>query len=122
VPVKIRCVCFILGLNVGVDDMNDVTGASTSTSKKHDKGKPRWDLLPLGLIEEVVKVLTFGSMKYNDNNWQGLDNANERYYAAAMRHLVAWRNGEMKDSESGLSHLAHAACCLVFLFWFETKS
>lgn len=35
--------------------------------------------------------------------------------AAAMRHLAAWRDGEQLDEESGLPHLAHALCCIVFL-------
>jgi hypothetical protein len=27
--------------------------------------------------------------------------------------------GEDKDPESGLSHLAHLGCCVVFLIWHE---
>ncbi|WP_228144548.1 dATP/dGTP diphosphohydrolase domain-containing protein [Moraxella lacunata] len=26
---------------------------------------------------------------------------------------------EMVDGESGLPHLAHAVCCLIFLMWFD---
>jgi hypothetical protein len=36
-----------------------------------------------------------------------------------MRHLHAFNDGEDKDPESGLSHLAHASCCLMFLLEFE---
>ena len=32
-----------------------------------------------------------------------------------MRHLIAWSNGEDNDKESGLSHLGHAACNIMFL-------
>jgi len=32
-----------------------------------------------------------------------------------LRHLTAWWAGEDLDPESGLHHLAHAACCLMFL-------
>jgi hypothetical protein len=83
--------------------------------RKDDNAKPRWDLLPMGLVEETVKVLTFGAKKYADNNWMKVANFNERYWAALMRHLVAWRSGEINDPETGLSHLAHAVCNLVFL-------
>ena len=85
--------------------------------KKYDTGKLRWDLLPVECVEEVVKILTFGAEKYAPNNWQLVDNANERYYAALMRHIIAWRKGELLDPESGLSHLSHAACNVVFLMW-----
>jgi len=86
---------------------------------KKDKGKLRWDLLPLKPIEQVVRVLTKGAKKYSDNNWKTVPNFNERYYAAAMRHLTRWRMGYKKDKESGLSHLAHVICCLIFLLWGE---
>jgi hypothetical protein len=80
---------------------------------KFDDNKLRWDLLPLPPIEELVKVITYGASKYAPNNWRKVDP--ERYYAALMRHIVAWRNGEQEDAESGLSHIAHAMCNLVFL-------
>ena len=82
---------------------------------KHDTGKLRWDLLPMSAIEKIVAVLSFGAAKYGANNWQALDDFESRYFAALERHLVAWRRGERIDSESGLPHLAHAGCCLVFL-------
>lgn len=88
---------------------------------KHDGGKPRWDLLPLSAVEPIVVVLTFGAIKYAPGNWMTLDDAVERYYAAMMRHLAAWRGGERYDPESGLHHLAHAGCCMIFLLWFETR-
>jgi len=36
-----------------------------------------------------------------------------------MRHIAAYNEHENKDPESGLSHLAHAACCLLFLLEYE---
>jgi len=48
-------------------------------------------------------------------NWRKVPNARERYYAAALRHLEAWRADWIADDESGLHHLAHAMCCLHFL-------
>jgi hypothetical protein len=84
---------------------------------KYDTGKLRWDLLPIDCIEDVVKILSFGANKYGPNNWQGIEE--DRYYAALMRHLSAYRQGQLIDEESGLSHLAHAMCNVVFLLWFE---
>jgi len=88
---------------------------------KYDTDKLRWYLLPMECVEDVVRILTFGAKKYADNNWQLVDNANERYYSAMMRHLVAWRKGELIDPESGEPHLSHAMCNLTFLMWFEKQ-
>lgn len=87
--------------------------------RKYDSGKLRWDLLPIEEVEQIVAVMSMGSVKYGDNNWQQLDNGIERYYAALMRHLVAWRKGEDTDKESGLSHLAHCATNIIFLMYLE---
>jgi hypothetical protein len=87
--------------------------------KKYDSGKPRWSLLPKGAVASIVDVLEFGAKKYAENNWQLVPDGKTRYYDAAMRHLEAWHNGELNDPETGLPHLAHAGCCLMFLGWLD---
>lgn len=94
------------------------TGTSNTTGKKDDEGKIRLELIEPSFIEEVGQVLTFGANKYGANNWQKVENAKDRYYAAALRHLLAWRKGEKQD-ESGCSHLAHVATNMMFLRWLE---
>lgn len=89
---------------------------------KYDSGKLRWDLLPVEEIEGIVDVLTFGANKYADNSWQNVDNGIERYYAALMRHIIAWRKGEKKDDESGIDHLYHALTNLVFISWLTKNA
>lgn len=91
----------------------------TAQGLKFDHEKLRWDLIPMECVEEIVKVLTMGSVKYGPNNWQLVEDAEERYYAALLRHLSAWRQGEHKDPESGLSHMSHVLCNAIFLSWFE---
>ena len=86
---------------------------------KLDNNKPRWSLLPNGTIVKVIAVLEFGAKKYSVDNWQKVTEPRRRYYDAAMRHIDAWRMKEPNDPDSGLSHLAHAVCCLLFLLWFE---
>lgn len=85
---------------------------------KHDKGKLRWDLLPLGLVEWLVKVYTFGANKYKPNTWQHVSNGYDRYKAAMMRHLTAHEKGETFDPESGLPHLAHMAWNAMAVLYF----
>lgn len=89
------------------------------TGNKADDGKDRWDLLPTKAVRAVVKVLTFGAKKYAPENWRKVPDARRRYYAAALRHLTAWWEGETDDPETGLHHLAHAACCIIFLLEVE---
>lgn len=82
---------------------------------KLDTEKDRWDLLPIKAVRGIVQVLTFGARKYAPDNWKHVPDARRRYYAAALRHMAAWWEGEQVDQESGLPHLAHAGCCLLFL-------
>ena len=88
---------------------------------KKDEGKNRLDLVYPILIEQVGRVRTFAvTSKYGDpENWKTIDNLISRYTAAAMRHFEAWRSGEKVDKESGLSHLAHCACNIMFLMEWE---
>lgn len=82
--------------------------------QKNDAKKNRLDLLPIAALEEVGKVLTFGAGKYAAHNWRRCP-SRVRYLAAALRHLFAWARGEDNDPETGLSHVAHASCCCLFL-------
>lgn len=85
-----------------------------SDFRKNDAGKARYDLIPAVALDEVAQVLAIGAMKYGADNWRrGADWS--RYFAAAMRHLWAWWRGDDLDPETGRHHLAHAACCVLFL-------
>lgn len=85
---------------------------------KLDIDKPRLDLLPWHAVEGAARVLTYGAAKYAPHNWaKGM--AWSRLQAAARRHLVAFSKGENVDSESGLPHLDHAVCCLMFLSEYQ---
>lgn len=89
---------------------------------KYDCEKPRWDLLPMREVDEVVQVLTAGASKYSDDNWKFVQPQRQRYFSACMRHLCAWWEGEINDLETGKSHLAHAVCCLLFLMWGDNEA
>ena len=85
---------------------------------KHDENKPKLDLLPVGPLIDIARVLMKGKETYGRDNWRkGL--AWSRCYAATLRHLFAWQNGETNDPETGLNHLAHAACEIFFLLEFS---
>lgn len=87
---------------------------------KYDMDKPRMDLIPPEVVNELAKILTFGAKKYGDRNWEA-GMAWSRPYAALIRHILAWWSGEDKDPETGESHLAHAACNIAFLITYEQR-
>lgn len=86
---------------------------------KHDHGKPAFDLLPPRALADVSAVLGYGANKYAAHNWRKATRWG-RYSAAALRHVFAWLSGEDLDKESGLPHLAHATCCLLFLLELQS--
>lgn len=87
---------------------------------KADEDKVRFDLIPPEALFALASVLTFGSIKYEDRNWEkGMKWG--RPFGALMRHMWAWWRGEQADPETGYSHLWHAFCCVAFLITYEQR-
>lgn len=86
---------------------------------KHDQEKPDMSLLSAIAITRIAEVMSYGKKKYSAHNWRG-GLAFSRLLGACLRHVFAYVGGESIDPESGLSHLAHASCCLMMLLEFET--
>jgi hypothetical protein len=81
---------------------------------KHDEDKPRPDLIDPNFLLGMARVMAHGAKKYGDENWRQCPDS-MRYYAATLRHLLVWANGEFYDADSGEDHLYHAACSLMML-------
>lgn len=88
---------------------------------KYDTGKLRFSLIPPETTRALAQVLTFGAEKYAPNNWQLVENGQERYLDALYRHLEAHRLGEYLDPESGLPHLSHVLTNAAFLHYLTQK-
>ena len=74
---------------------------------RDDNGKPPIHLIPPDVILRLARVYQYGAKKYAPRNWEkGMDWS--RMYDSAMRHLLAFWNGEDLDPESGLPHIDHA--------------
>lgn len=87
-------------------------------AKKFDDGKPPISMINREALEQEAHVLAFGASKYGRENWKnGLEE--HRLLDAALRHIIAYADGEHVDPESGLSHLAHARCSLGFLLYLN---
>jgi len=70
------------------------------------EGKNRHDLIPPFVLDELSKVYTYGTIKYDDENYlKGLKWKKE-VIGPMLRHLWKWIRGEKIDKESGCHHMA----------------
>lgn len=99
------------------EELLDILTIKKDTAIKHDSDymeKPPMELLSGRVLEEVAQVLGFGAQKYSSWNWQsGFDYS--RLISGSLRHIMQFKRGENEDLESGLNHISHAICNLMFL-------
>jgi len=86
--------------------------------KKDMLGKPDYTLIDPYFLEGMVNAMEKGKVKYARQNWQTIHDPH-KLMAAAMRHLFAVHRGEFADNETGMSHLLHVACNMMFLYYHE---
>lgn len=104
------------------ETFNQPTQDTTDYSIKYDQGKHKLSQFPREAMEAVVEVMEYGARKYGKGSWNRVEV--ERYIDAAARHLYAMQdidengrecvNLSKKDDESGLEHLYHLACNIVY--------
>lgn len=74
---------------------------------KQKKNKLMVELVPPESVKAMAKIFEFGTRKYTPRGWEaGMEF--EDYLAAAERHLLELKEGNMIDEESGMPHLFHA--------------
>ena len=105
-----------------IDDIDNTDNNNTDYTIKHDKGKPQLALFPKEAMEAVCEIMEFGANKYGQGTWDRVEAI--RYINAAARHLYAMQSKDENgkecidlskvDSESGLEHLYHLACNVVY--------
>ena len=114
---------------VVLDFLNGVRWDSTGT---HTLEVARNYLLrdndPVKLLYSVGEVLTMGAKKYAPRNWeQGLSYVDtvDCIIRHGLKYLHAVETGDETlklDEESGLPHVAHMLCNIMFLLHFEQES
>jgi len=70
------------------------------------------NLVPASSIIYQALAMEDGARKYGPFNWRSNKVIASIYVAAAMRHLMAWYDGEENAEDSQKPHLAHALACL----------
>lgn len=96
-----------------MESERETTQSKLKEGTKHDQEKPAMQYLSNIWIIGVSEVLGFGAKKYEGHNWRkGITSS--RLLGACLRHVFAYMGGEDNDPETGLCHLHHASCCLMF--------
>ena len=100
--------------------MLERNGDVMSKGNKSDSGKPSISLIPSIALVEEARVLDFGKRKYAEHNWRkGIEWS--RIIDGILRHIVAYKEGQTHDPETGISHMAHVRCGAGFLLDYEVN-
>lgn len=89
------------------------------TAGRFSEGKIRYDLVAPWALEQIARVYTYGTIKYDDDNWWKGLKWKKDVFGCILRHVWKWFRGEINDDESGLHHLAHAAWNCMALMEYE---
>lgn len=92
-------------------------GGTKPTNPKDSIGvrKAPLSCVPMNVIAEMGIGMLEGAAKYGRHNYRGVGVRTSVYFDAAMRHLIAFWEGEDIDADSGLSHVAKAMVTLAVL-------
>lgn len=101
-------------------------GAEKQEMLRYNQNKLRVSLVPVSAIEGMASVLTYGANNYTVKDEKGnviIDGANNWRSGAKWtsvldsleRHLLAFKRGEDRCSESGELHIDHLMCNAAFL-------
>lgn len=87
---------------------------------RKNEGKTPLELISPILLEGVGEVLAAGAKKYEEHNWRrGMKWS--IVLGSMLRHISKWISPIHSDfdEETGLNHLNHAACNIMFLMEYE---
>jgi hypothetical protein len=79
------------------------------------RAKPPLSTVPVPVLFEMGAGLMEGAAKYARHNYRVAKIRASVYYDAALRHLMAWWEGEDIDPESGVHHVGKTLSCLAVL-------
>ena len=94
---------------------NDPTTKPTNPKDALGSNKLPLHLVPPIAVAQEALALEYGMLQYGRANWRGVGVRATIYIDAVFRHMYAYLEGEDRDPDSGLSHLAHARACLAIL-------
>ena len=107
--------------NTKIEYMNGTRPIAPTDTPKRDDGKYKAHLVNKEIIEAIARVREFGVAKYGgEHGWKMMTEVD--YLDAMLRHADACRSDiNSRDKESGILHLAHVACNIMFLLVMMTE-
>lgn len=89
----------------------------TKTADRFNDGKVQLSYIPNKAQEAEARVWMKGAKKYSRDNWKkGLPFLS--VIDSMLRHVLAFKEGEDNDPETGESHMAHVKCNASMLIEF----
>jgi len=100
-----------------IDRLRESGGESKPTNPKDVIGirKAPMSTVPANVLAEMGVAMLEGAAKYGRFNFRVAGVRASVYYDAAMRHLIAWWEGEDIDPDSGMSHITKLLACMAVL-------
>lgn len=87
------------------------------TADRFNDGKVQLSYLPTKAQESEARVWMKGAKKYTRDNWKkGLPFLS--VIDSMLRHVLAFKEGENNDPETGESHMGHVRCNAAMLIEF----
>lgn len=80
-----------------------------------EKKVPNLSVIPSAAIVHLARAMQNGAAKYGRMNWREHPVKASIYIDAAVRHLMAWTDGEEDAPDSDVHHLGHAMACFGIL-------
>ncbi len=108
----------VLGhMNKTFDFVERAMGDPKDTNPKISVGVAKVPLstVPAQVMAEVGLAMLEGALKYGRHNYRVAGVRASVYIDAAMRHILAWWEGQDVDPDSGLSHITKAIASLSVL-------
>lgn len=103
IPIAVRAPA----MSEGYPDNNPKTAIGASKIPLH--------LAPPSAMHALAEAFADGARKYGPYNWREKQISSSVYYGAALRHLMAWWDGEDNAEDSGKPHLSHALACIAMI-------
>lgn len=100
-------------LGAGLAPLNAAPDGNPKT--RFGKAKPPISLIPGPALIHLADAFRDGAGKYGPANWRNDPVTTSTYVNAALRHVLAYFDGEDVAEDSGVLHLAHAMGCLAIL-------
>jgi hypothetical protein len=97
------------------DLLNRIETKDTNPKDAVGIRKAGMSCVPAEVLLELGLAMQEGARKYGRHNYRVAGVRASVYYDAAMRHLMAWWEGEDIDPDSGLPHLVKAMACLLVI-------